>query len=95
MVDFCLPLQIIYGGKTSASQPRSFKFPKDFCVSQNPKHWSNEQETLKLIENVNHPFIVKKRSELNLPDTQKALIIWDVFKVQMTNTVLEKFINLS
>ena len=40
-----LPMQIIYGGKTTVSQPRGFQFPKGFCLSQNPKHWSNEQET--------------------------------------------------
>ncbi len=90
-----MPIQIIYGGKTSASQPCGFKFPSGFCVSQNPKHWSNEKETLKLIENIIHPFIVKKRSELSLPDTQKALIIWDVFKGQMTDAVMQKLSSLN
>ena len=37
-----LPMQIIYGRKTTASQPRGLKFPE--CQA-----WSNEQETLKLI----------------------------------------------
>lgn len=50
-----LPLQIIYGGKTKASQPRGFQFPKSFCVSQNPKHWSNEEETVKLIDDIINP----------------------------------------
>ena len=70
-----LPLQIIYGGKTVASQPCGFNFPKGFCVSQNPNHWSNEQETMKLIENIISPYIVKKRAELKLPEAQKALVI--------------------
>ena len=39
-------MQIIYGGKTTASQPRGFQFPKGFCLSQNPKHWSNEQKAV-------------------------------------------------
>ena len=33
-----LPMQIIYGGKTKASLPRGFVFPKGFSLSQNPKH---------------------------------------------------------
>ncbi len=45
-----LPMQIIYSGKIKASQPRNFVFPKGFCVTQNPKHWSNEEETLNLMK---------------------------------------------
>lgn len=85
-----LPFQIIYGGKTTASQPRGFKFPKGFCISQNPQHWSNEQETLKLIDEIVNPYVVKKRSELNLNEAQKALMVWDTFKGQKTEAVERK-----
>ena len=61
-----LPLQIIYGGKTKASQPRGIDFPPEFSVTQNPKHWSNEKETLKLLDQVINPYVVKKRAELKL-----------------------------
>ena len=88
-------MQVIYKGKTKASQPRSFKFPKGFCISQNPKHWSNEEETLTLIDEIINPYVVSMRKELNLPDMQRALIIWDVFKGQMTNTVRKKLESLS
>ena len=64
-------------------------------MSQNPKHWSNEQETLKLIEDIINPYIIKKRAELKLPETQKALVIWDVFKGQMTTMVMEKLKSLN
>ena len=90
-----LPLQIIYGGKTVASQPHGFNFPKGFCVSQNPNHWSNEQETMKLIENIITPYIVKKRAELKLPEAQKALVIWDVFRGQVTDKVMKKLQSLN
>ena len=33
-----LPMQIIYQGKTKASQLRGFEFPHGFAVTQNPKH---------------------------------------------------------
>ena len=84
------PLQIIYGGKTNACHPRGITFPKGFCVSHNIKHRSNEDETIKLLDEVVHPYIKKKRIELELPKTQKALMIWDVFKGQMTVRVKDK-----
>ena len=47
------------------------------------------EETLKLIKEVINPYVVQTRKELNLPSTQRALIIilWDVFKGQMTDKV--------
>ena len=85
-----LPMQVIYQGKTTASQPRGFKFPKGFAISQNPKHYFNEHETLTLIDKVIVPYVERKRKELKLALTQKALLIWDVFKVQKTANVSKK-----
>ena len=90
-----LPLQIIYQGKTKASLPRNFSFPKSFCVSQNPKHYSNEAETIGLIDSVINPYVVKKRKELGLPRSQKALLIWDVFRGQKTQKVCSKLSSLN
>ena len=59
-----LPMQTIYAGKTKQSQPRGFAFPKGFSVTQNPRHWSNELETLRLIDEVINPYVVNKRKEL-------------------------------
>ena len=56
-----LPMQIIYQGKTDRSQPRGFKF-------QNPKHWSNETETLNLVKEVIDPYIKATRKKLGLPN---------------------------
>ena len=85
-----LPMQIIYAGKSKASLPRGFIFPKGFSLSQNPQHWSNETETLKLIDEIINPYVINKRKDLGLASTQKALVIWDVFKGQMTNVVKQK-----
>ena len=90
-----LPIQIIYAGKTEQSQPRGFVFPKGFSVTQNPKHWSNELETHELIDKVINPYVVNKRKELKLPLTQRALVTWNVFKGQMTDTVKSKLTSLS
>ena len=87
-------MQIIYAGKTKASQPRGFSFPKEFCISQNTKHWSNEQETLKLIDTIIKPYIAQEKKRLSFPPQQRALIIWDVFKGQMTDVVKDKLKSL-
>ena len=42
-----LPMQLIYGGKTTKSLPR-FKFPNDFSLSVNKTHYSNEKEALQI-----------------------------------------------
>ena len=55
---------------------------KSFCVSQNPKHYSNETETIGLIDSVINPYLVQKCKELGPPPSQKALLIWDVFRGQ-------------
>ena len=43
-----LPMQLIYGGKTTQSIPK-FKFPKEFSLSANPKPFSNTEESLKYV----------------------------------------------
>ena len=39
-----LPMQVIYQGKTTASQPRGFQFPRGYAIYQSPKHYSNKME---------------------------------------------------
>ena len=85
-----LPMQLIYGGKTTKSSPR-FKFPNDFLLSVNKTHYSNEKEACKLIEEILVPYIQKVRQEENLPVSQKALVIMDVFSGQITSFVLDCF----
>ena len=46
-----LPMQLIYSGKTSQSFPR-FAFPETFSLSENPKHYSNTFESLKLLDEI-------------------------------------------
>ena len=46
-----IPMQVIYQGKTTASQPIGFKFPRGFVISQNLKDYSNEDKTLALMDN--------------------------------------------
>ena len=84
-----LPMQLIYGGKTKQSFPR-FKFPASFSLSVNPKHFSNTTESLKLLDEIIIPYVVKERKERNLEETQYALLIMDVFRGQITEAVINK-----
>ena len=84
---YFLPMQLIYGGKTSQSLPR-YRFPKGFCLSFNPKHFSNANESIKFLKEIITPYVVKQREFLKCQVDQKPLVIIDVFTGQMTAEVL-------
>ena len=88
--DFLL-LQLIYGGKTRQSLPR-FKFPESFSLSVNPKHFSNTEESIKIIEEIVVPYVNRQRERLDKPN-QAALLVLDVFRGQMTQEVTTLFRN--
>ena len=46
-----LPMQLIYDGKTAQSFPK-FKFLETLTSSVNPKHFTNTEEPLKLLEEI-------------------------------------------
>ena len=90
--DHFLPVRLIYGGKTSKSLPR-VNFPKSFSLSANSKHYSNEQESIKVLEEIIIPYVKKERERLGMEKDQAALLIMDVFKGQMTSPVLKVLSN--
>ena len=73
-----LEMQLIYGGKTNQSLLK-FVFLIGFSLSDNPKHYSNTANSIKLIKETIIPYIEKERILLKLPKTQPALLIMDVF----------------
>ena len=81
-----LPMQIIYSEKTSKSIP-PVSFPDSFLVSANTKHYSNEKESLKMLEHKIIPYVKKQRQKLSLDPHYPAQLIMDVFKGQMTKQV--------
>ena len=85
----CLGMQLIYGGITNQSLPR-YQFPNEFSSSANLKHYSNENESLKLIDEIILPYLMRERKRLNR-STQKTLVIFDVFRGQITYKVLDHF----
>ena len=74
-----LPFQLIYKGKTKRSLPKT-TFPKGSVLSANKSHWSNETETIRLLNRIIHPYAKRKKADLDLPSSQKSLIIWDAFR---------------
>ena len=62
----CLPFQLIYGEKTTRSLPK-FKVPKKFSLSVNEKHFSNTQESLKILREIAIPYVNQQRQEKNYP----------------------------
>ena len=56
------PMQLIYGGKTNQSIPQ-YNFPENFCLSANPKHFSNTEESLKYLDEDIIWYVVKERLE--------------------------------
>ena len=79
--------QFIYKGKTDKSLP-NVQFPPNFSLKTNVKHHSNTKEPIKLLHEIIIPYAESERIRLDVPD-QMALIIWDVFRDQKTDSVLE------
>ena len=84
-------MQLIHGGKTAASYPK-FDFPSSFSLSANEKHFSNTNESLKLINEIILPYKKEQRKKLD-DENQAALLIIDVFRVQMTDPVTKDLKN--
>ena len=84
-------MQLTYGGKTGRSIPR-YNFPKNFSLSDNPKHFSNTNESFKLIDEIIVPHILSERTKLQLQIDHPILLIIDVFSGQMFSApaVLQK-----
>ena len=80
-------MQLIYGGKTSQSLPK-IQFPTGFCLSANPNHNSNTEESIKLLNEILVLYVGKIRAKLDDPK-QSALLIWNVFHGQKTESVIE------
>ena len=83
-----LPLQLIYKGKSKLCLPK-YSFPQTFDVIYNEKHWANETTAITFLEKIIVPFVTDEKVLLGLPETQKILLIFDVFKGHLTSKVNE------
>ena len=85
----CLPFQLIYGEKTTRSLPK-FKVPKKFLLSVNEKHFSNTQESLKILREIAIPYVNQQRQKKKLSLDHPALLILHAFRGQFTNEVVNR-----
>lgn len=74
--------QLIYKGLTSACHPQ-YDFPLAWHITQSPNHWANHQTQLDYTAKVLLPHIRRTKKRLGLPESQKALCIFHVFRGQM------------
>ena len=84
-----LPPQLLYEGKTEWCHPH-VTFPTDWDIFHTDNHWSNSSTVLRFFEKVLNPYLQSKHVELELPPTQKTLVLLDVFRAHHTTEVLQK-----
>ena len=86
--EFMCP-QLIYQGTTTKCLP-SVRFPPDWHVTFTENHWSNENTMEDYLDKILLPYIDRRRSENKLDKTHPALVIYDTFRAQCTQRILEK-----
>ena len=64
-----------------------------FFLSHYKKHWSNETETVRLINSVLVSYIKRVEEEKALPRDPKSLLKWDAFKAQSTKKVEDTLVS--
>lgn len=83
-----LPPQLIYKGTTKRCLP-GVNFPSDWHITQSHNHWSNESTMKAYIEKILLPYINSKRRDLKLHPDYPALVIFDKFTGQGTESLLK------
>ena len=63
-------------------------FLDSFSLSAHKTHYSNEEETLKFIDEIILPHVQKERAKLRCGN-QKALLIFNVFRGQTTDKIFK------
>ena len=87
-----LSMQLIYAGKTKQRLSK-VQFPSSFSLSFNPKHYSNEEEPVKVLNYIVIPYVSKEKEKLGLNEGQAMLQIINVFKGQTVDPVLKVLSN--
>lgn len=84
-----LPIQLIYQGKTSQCHPK-YKFPKGFHITESENHWANSSTMIDYVDKIIKPYVRNTIVKKDLPLHQKAIVIFDCFRAQITDNFLEK-----
>ena len=62
-------------------------FPDGFSLSANKSHYSKEEEALTFINEIVLPYVQNERGKLGC-ENQEALLIFDLFRGQTTDKIL-------
>ena len=84
-----LSFQVIYLGKTIGCHAK-VTFPNDWNITQSDSHWSTESNMLEFIDKVIVPYVTQTREKLQLASDQPALALFDIFKADRCESLLEK-----
>lgn len=76
--------------KTDRSIPK-VDFPKEFSLSANRKHFSNIEQSQKLLQDIINPYIQKLKERLGLNFSHPGLLMIDVFRGQ-TITIIRNLL---
>ena len=88
MTGTLLPLQLVYQGKIR-SYLLSVSFPSGWDVTFTPNHCCNEVSMERFIRNIIVPYIQETREKLQLDPGYRALCIFNNFKAQCTDKILQ------
>ena len=80
-----LPPQLICTGKTPTCHPGNVAFHPDWHITHSRNHWSNKQTVNEYILNIIVPYT---RERIDCSSTQKALVLFDVFRGQTCQSML-------
>ena len=84
-----LPCQLIYHGKTVHCH-RKFKFPNGFHITESENHWAITRTMNDYIDKIIIPYVDKVKDYSDLPLGQRALVIFDCFRGQITDEFTAK-----
>jgi hypothetical protein len=84
-----LPMQLIYQGTTPRCLPKGVPFPADWHITYTANHWSNTHTMVGYVNKVIIPYVTETRTRLKLNADHPALVLFDVFKGQCTEEVLQ------
>ena len=83
-----LPPQIIYEGKTTRCLP-VVNFPSDWHITFSVNHWSNEETMRDYIVKILIPYIQRTRKDLQLSVDYPALVLFNSFNGQCTESLFK------
>lgn len=84
-----LPIQLIYKGTTPRCLAGNICFPKNWHITYSANHWSTSDTMVDYVNTIVVPYVEEKRRTLKLSSDHSALVLFDAFRGQCTNEVLQ------